>query len=140
MSTLSELLQNYVNKPYDELLALASDSLVKLSDFFSSIDEEASGNVLLHIIATTLAADGKFTKLEYQFICDLLNLDVSYEDMKELLAEFNNGESLLLTDKVFDNIQSTEVKAEMLNLMLCIMAVDENISREEVRFVLLLLE
>ena len=82
-------MQDYVNAPYDVLLAVANDSLAKVMPVFNEIAEDGNGaSIVLPFICTALAVDGKFSELEYKFIKDLLEIDQSYDYFKSALLSF----------------------------------------------------
>ena len=128
---VKELLQNYVNKSYEELVALAKNSLSILIPYFHSLNAELGDKAIIHFILTALAVDDGFSELEYKFLCDVLNTNESYDKIKGVVAKNANDQSIALADTIFDNIPNDNVKAELLNLFLCIIAIDETISPTE---------
>ena len=85
----NKLLQDYVNAPYDVLLAVANDSLAKVMPVFNEIAEDGNGaSIVLPFICTALAVDGKFSELEYKFIKDLLEIDQSYDYFKSVVQNY----------------------------------------------------
>ena len=139
MSKLDELLQSYVNKPYEELLGMARSSLSRLVPLFTKVwgDKEGSAFVL-QFLCTALAADGQLSQLEYRFLCDVVNID-SADSAVKLVALACNEASRALVDKVFDSIDNNDVKADMVNLFLCCVSVDETITKDETALFLRLL-
>lgn len=128
---IDQIMQAYVNKSYDELLASAKSSLGRLMPFFQSIDKDAGSKYVMHFMATALAVDDKFTRLEYNYFCDLFDIHESYEEVKNFIADFDSYEAIALADHVFDSIPNNDVKSDLLNLFLCTVSIDEHISREE---------
>ena len=143
MANFNDLLQNYVNKSYDELLSLARASVAHFSDDIQSIfpDEDDSARVLMIIIASCIGVDGTFSTLEYKFICDLLGSDAgfSYDEVLEIIKSHYGAESIELTDQLAD-VLNDEKKAALISFCLCFLAVDETIERNEVAFVIKLME
>jgi len=127
----SKLLQDYVNAPYDVLLAVANDSLAKIMPVFNELAEDGNGaGFVLPFICTALAVDGKFSELEYKFVKDLLGIDQSYDYFKNVVQSYYTGEWLQLVDGLIDSCPE-ELKNALLSFCLAFVAVDEKISREE---------
>ena len=134
------LLRDYVNKDYNTLLAMAKDSLGRLVPFFRSIDESAGAAYILHFMTTALAVDSRLTDLEYRYFCALLDINDPYEVVSRYVLGYNTPEAIAMADSVFDRIPNYQVKVDLLNLFLCTIAVDEDISREELSMLNTLLE
>lgn len=135
MSSLNQLMQNYVNMSYDELLGLAQYSL---SQFIGTIVDEAGTQTASKIIAVMtaacLGADGKLTALENKFFNDLLDCDDSYADNLAFVQSMGDDEARKLVDGLVDRL-SNEEKAAAVSFCLCFLAVDETITRDEVAFI-----
>lgn len=135
MATLNELLQDYVNLSYDQLLRIAKNNFDKIAPFFAKIAPDGNAaKYLVPIIGAALAVDGRVSQLEYRFINDLLGGGLNYEDVKAVAQNNYNDDAMDYTDKVVDLLSGDE-RTALLALCLCIMAVDETISREEVAFI-----
>lgn len=137
MATFNELMQRFVDMSYDKLLSTANQAFADLSahfeDFFDR-DPDSSARALLLLTATCLGADNTLSKLEYRFINDLLNADHSYEDLLSMVKGVNGDEAVGMIDKLTDTLEG-DARASLLALALCILAVDETISRDEVAFI-----
>lgn len=135
---LQEVLQDYVNKDYAELLQLASSSFDALYPAFAeAFGEEKAVVVTASFLASSLAADGALSQIERQFICDLFNADASFAET--LFQSAQGGQAAELADQIFDACPE-QFKAHLLNLCLCFLACDESITRNEVAFIVRLLE
>ena len=135
---LRKLLQEFVNTPYEKLLGMASVSLEKLMPIFNSFQNDGNGaRAAVVFISCCYAADGKFTDLEYKFLCDLIgNVD------KETVTGFINSctpEIYAMVDQLIDSLDS-ENKAAMLTLLTCFLAVDETITAQETALIKKLIE
>ena len=139
MSKFNQLLQEYVNKSYSELLELANEALGVLLPAFETIQAGKSAEFIMPFICTSLAIDGKFTELEYRFLNDLLGAGVNYEDSKQLVAAHYDADIMVLVDRMIDAC-GDDLKAALLVFCLCFTAVDETISREEAAFISMLLD
>lgn len=135
----NQLMQQYVNAPYEVLLAVANASLNKVMPFFSSFADDGNGaGIVLPFICISIAADGKFSELEYKFISELLGIDKSYDYFKTVIQQYYSDRWLEAIDKLIDSCHD-EVKESLISLCLSIVAVDEKISREENAFIAKLL-
>ena len=141
MASLNELLQDYVNKSYDELLAFARLSLNDLVDDFKQIFDGPDGaaQACMVIVSACLGADGKVSALEHKFLNDLLGSNNDLADTQAMVDALGTDEARELTDRLADSL-STDKKTKLLLFCLSFMAVDETISRDEVSFVLKLIE
>ena len=127
----SALLQEFVNKDYDELLNLAKQAVTRVLPVCKSVDEQNNGiGALTAILLSAVAADGKLTRLEAQFLGDITGLDAAGVDK---LTDMYSGKMVELTDLLADKF-SKEVKADIMILVTCLAACDETISREETAF------
>ena len=130
---LNEILQDYVNLSYEELLGVASHAAKTVIPFFNNAVEDGNGAIFtISFIGTCLAADGQLSALEKKFVCDLLGVDA--QTVEGLVASINS-EIVRIVDEVFDSIPTDEVKSALLSFCLCFLAVDERISREEVALI-----
>lgn len=125
------LMQEFVNKDYDELLALAKQAVTRVLPVCKTVDEQNNGiGALTAILLSSVAADGKLTRLEAQFLSDITGLDAAGVDN---LTDMYTGKMVELTDLLADKF-SQETKADIMVLVTCLAACDETISREETAF------
>ena len=130
---LNEILQDYVNLSYEELLGVASHAAKTVIPFFNNAVEDGNGAIFtISFIGTCLASDGQLSALEKKFVCDLFGADP--ETVEGIFASINS-EIVRIVDEVFDSIPTDEVKSALLSFCLCFLAVDERISREEVALI-----
>ncbi len=138
MDKFSEMLQNFVNKDYDELLELANRAF---ADVYPACKEYGEGDdggvvVMVSVLLSAIGADGTLTALEKKFLMDFLNADEAAVDgyikmYDSRMAGIADG---------FVDAMSSDVKASTAILILCIMSIDEKISREETAFLRKILE
>lgn len=134
MATLQELLKDYVNKPYEELLDLARNSVYDISDRLSKDgDTEIPAQVCFCLTMACIGADGQLSELERRFYKDLLGVNTTYESLSRNALE-SNAELATLADRMFD-ASGVELKASILSFCLCFLAVDETITRDEIAFI-----
>lgn len=135
----NQLMQRYVNAPYEVLLAVANDSLNKVMPIFNSIADDGKGaGIVLPFICLSIAADGKFSELEYKFISELLGINQTYDYFKNAIQQYYSDRWIEAIDKLIDSCHD-EIKEALISLCLAIVAVDEKISREENAFIAKLL-
>lgn len=131
----NELMQSYVNLPYEELVSKAQNDLALLAPVFDEASEDGNGSAnLFPIILTCLAVDGKYTVLEYKFLEDVFGRELSYDETKKMVNGFYDEGAQDALDKLIDSC-STELKAVLLDLCTCVMAVDETLDVNELKFI-----
>ena len=144
MSQFNEILRHYVNMSYDELLSTANESLAELcsalSEFFKDYSgEDPTADILMLLLANCLGADGQLTDLECRFVNDLLEANHSRDTILSLIHVHKNAEAEHLLDSLM-GAMNPAASARMLAVCLCILAVDETITRDEVALVTRLLD
>jgi hypothetical protein len=139
MATVKEIMQKYLDATYDELVEVAKSALLKLTPVFDEADGEGQGaRFIVPVICAAIAADGRFSKLECQFVNDVLGADFSYEDLLATVRLYAGDRCAEIVDKICD-VCSAPLKTEFLSLCLCIFAVDKTMSRGEAAFFVKLL-
>ena len=135
MATLDEILQDYVNLPYSDLLAIANKSLGDLVNALGNndADDEMKAKVLMTLTAACLDVDGKVSRLEHKFICDILEQENDYDELCDLVASLGDSEGRDLIDELLDTCP--DMKSPALAFCLCLLSIDETITREEVAFI-----
>ena len=137
--TFNDLLQDFVDKPYEELVSIANGALEVIVDGFSKINTESKpSDFIIPFIATTLASDGKYTQLEHNFLNAVLETDISYDDSKHFVQSYYNEEIFDLVDQMIDAC-GQDLKNALVIFCLCFAAVDETITREEGAYIAKLL-
>lgn len=135
MATYSEILQNYVNQSYDSLVRIAkkayNDAWPVLNRYSKSGD---SSDLIVAIFSSTIAIDGKFSELEYDFMKDVLEISYSYSDLKSVVSQYTSPEWLKTIDTIVDSFDRT-TKSNIVTLCVCIASVDTTITRAENEFI-----
>lgn len=132
--SFNEILQEIVNQSYEQLLQNASDALNDLMPFFNEAADDGNGaKFIVPIICTVMATDGKFSQLEYKFIKELINSDMSYDQFKGVVQQYYSESWRNTIDQLIDACD-TKTKASLLCLCTYFAAVDETISKEETAF------
>ena len=133
MSDLSynELMQNYVDAPYDVLLDVAMNSLTKVMPFFDRIDDNGNGaNIVFPFICVTIAADGNFSELEYIFLKDVTGQNTSYSEFKDIIQNYYTTSWVNSIDNLIDSCPD-DIRYALLVFCLAFAAVDHHITSEE---------
>lgn len=126
------LMQEFVNKSYEELLSLAKQAVVNVLPACKAVDQDHDGIAMLTaILLSAVAADGKLTRLEAQFLSDITGLDAEGIDK---LTDMYTGKMVDVTDLLADK-GGDELKANICMLIVCLASCDETISREETAFI-----
>lgn len=132
MSKLGELLQEFVNKDYEELVAIGKIAFGEIYPVCKAIDKENDGFVAMtSIILSAIGADGKLSVLESKWLKDVIGLD---DDAIDTMIKLYNSKSEDLTNALYDNAPD-ELKSHLMMFVLSILSVDEKISREETAFI-----
>ncbi len=130
-------LQEFVNKPYDELVFIAKKAIGELHPACAAVDTDNNGFFMLtSIVLAAIGADETLTDKERGFLRDVLS--ISDEAVTKYIKLYNKS-MVDLVDSFADNL-NTEIKSHVMMLVLSIMCVDEKISREETALIRKLLE
>ena len=133
MADFNQMMQDFVNKDYAELVELGRTAFVKVFPVCKELDKENDGFVLMtSILLSAVGADGKLSALENQWIKDVLTLN---DEQIDNMIKLYNPKMVDLVDSLFDGINSTDFKADLMILVLSILSVDEHITKEETAFV-----
>ena len=138
--SFNEIMQNYVNASYSLLLVIARDSLETLKPTLNKIaPDDCGASLILPFICLTVSADGRFSKLEFDFINDLININTTYDEFKAFVESFYTDEWTQMIHEMVDSF-SRDDKGALLNLAASISAVDGTITRSETAFIAKLIE
>lgn len=139
---LLPLFNEIVGEPKDMLIEMANDSVDKMTYYLNEMETKSVAQMILDVIFTTIAVDGRFSKAEYLFICNILDIESSYEDVKKLVETRYTDEGMrALVDMLYDNFfDDDQIRYDFSVLILSILAADEEISNEEVRYFIQLLK
>ena len=129
---LKELLVEYVNKPYEELLEMAKFAIGKTYELLPDMEKDNVAKMLLYFLAASLGSDGQLTSLERKFVAELLNADPNGLD--QLMEGGRSPEVLQLVDNLFDSAPQ-ELKPVLLMYVTAFVCVDESVNRGEYEFI-----
>lgn len=121
------MLQNFVNKDYDEIKEFAEIALSKLMPpLCKSLGDDDAVATLCIFISSCVAVDGTLTVKEKQLMEEIMG--IKPEQAKEFVLKAYDYDT---ADKFYDACPS-EVQGDLIMLCLSFFAVDERISKEEV--------
>ncbi len=131
-----EFLQDFVNRSYDDLLAIArrgmGEAIPALERHFDT--KETVAKFLILLVGTCAGADATLTDLEVRFVQDLLGSSFDTASVRALAKTCCDEESRELIDGVIDSLGKEE-KAALCTTCISVMSVDETISRSEIDFI-----
>ena len=128
MATFNEVMQSYVNLPYEDLVLIARKALSDLLPICKEVDPDHEGILMTSsLVLSALAADGVLSEKEQQFLADVFEFDT--ETVGKYMAMYS-PEMVSLADEFADQL-SDAVKTDCLTLVIAVAACDETISREE---------
>lgn len=137
MTKFKDILQRYVDLDYDELLFIGKKALVNLMPACVKSDPRNRGELMImSIILAAVGADGKLSPKERRFVCDLLEIDT---DTFNKYSDAFSRKMKNITDLFADSL-SPAVKGDTITLIVCVVACDERISREETEFIKRIME
>lgn len=136
MPALKDMVKRYVSLSYNELLDLAKTNLQDLIPFLTNHfrDNDISTKFLMILTSACLDVDGEITDLEISFLNNILGTDHDRDSLHELSRPLSNQQCRDVVYSVADALDS-DGKAHLISLCLCILAVDETITRKETAFI-----
>lgn len=139
MDKYTQLLQEYVNASYEDLLARARFVLPDILTGLNNIAKDCDGTgFLLALVGTTVVADGMFSDQEYHFLSDVLELDISYKTLKNSLEQYCEEGWDDISYRVMNSVDE-DTRTKLGIFCICLAAVDERISGEENGYIAALL-
>ncbi len=140
--TFAELMQDFVNTPYNNLVATARNSLNEVypavKSFFDG-DDDYTAKFFLIAIGACVGTDGKMTTLEAQFARDVIGDSMTDDFLSQVASAYGDAESKGLVNKIVDSLDH-ESKVALCAFCCAFCAVDETISREECAFIAALID
>ena len=134
--TFADIIKEFEEKTYEELLSLASGALTLVAKAFSDLASTNNpGELILPFIFTVLGVDGELSETEAKFLNDLFNSDFDYNALKNCVLAYNDEELIELIDRLID-ICDDQTKAAMLIFCTCFAAVDKNVTCKETEYLM----
>jgi hypothetical protein len=124
-----DLLQEFVNLDYSELLAGAKTGLSEAIRIFSRFgSKEGTTAAVVSFLASAIAVDGSFSALEQKLIRDLFG-DVDFMGILKTV----DSKMIETVDSLVDSLPDDD-KYNLCTFAIYILAVDEHITKEEYRY------
>ncbi len=134
--TFDQLLQQYVNYSYGELVAIAREglngSVPSIRRYFGN--DDAASSFLMVLVGSCLGVDGELSVREATFINEVMETNMDVDWLIASATACSDEESFQLVDDVIDALD-TDAKLALSSFCISVMAVDETISRSEVRYI-----
>ena len=124
-------MQDYLNSSYDELVARAKYLLPDVFDQLCRLDKDGNGiPFLFSLLGVGIVADGQLSDLEYLFLCDTVNNDFTFAEMKSLLQKYCEEDYSEVIYRILKSLDD-DARCKLAHFVICFMAVDERIAPEE---------
>ena len=132
----NDLMQRYVNCSYEELLAMAKKSIAELSGEMLKCfqTKETAIHAYVLIAVASIGADNILSPLECKFLDDLFGIGSDLEETRKLILSWGRTDAMELVDKLADSL-SSDGKANLINVCLTFLSVDEKLSKAELSFI-----
>ncbi len=133
--TFDELMQEYVNLSFEELVKIADESFAQFSVALTDKleDEDGAAKFLILLAGTCIGIDNQVTALEGLFLNEVLGTTFDYDTLVAMMDGCNTEKTRAFIDDIIDSFDS-DSKAALCAFCTCLMAVDETITRKEVSF------
>ena len=134
MSAFQDLLQQYVDMPYDELLKTANQNMdYFIGDIQQKFGTQDGNGFVAVLIGVCLGIDAKLTELENKFLNDVTGAKNSYAENLKFVQQANTEVARKLVEDVVRRLPK-KTRATICSFCLCFFAVDETVSKEEIAF------
>lgn len=131
MATLRDLMQEFVNKDYSELVGLAKAAARDVLPACAEIDEDGNGrDLLLFVMITAIGADGDLSEQEYAFLKDM---GYTYEEVKGALGAYSS-DMVNMVKSFFEFHEGSEIAESLYIVILCAASCDGTIKVDEIRY------
>ena len=137
MSKFNELMQSLVDLSYEGLMTMAKDSLKKVLPACKEMHPEDNGFIVFFtLLLAAIGADSKLTAKETEFVSELTGFSAEQIDK---MTDLYDGDEEDLVNK-FHDVMDSDTGAAIFQLVACICACDETITREESAYLKKLIE
>ncbi len=134
--SFDEYLQEFVNRPYEDLVSIAKQGIAAVMPALKRKfnDGETASKYIILMIGACISADGTLTPLEAKFVSEILGKAFDKDVILSLAKTCNDEETRELIDGVIDSL-SKDDKAALCTACISAMCADETISSREVSFI-----
>ena len=132
---LNEMLQEIVNRPYEQKVLGAKATLAECFDIMNrkGVDQKQSAVLVITFLAAAVAADGKFSSPERKMLKEMFGDDL------EAIVKSIDKKTLDLVDQFVDTFNAAE-KSNFILLAIYVMAVDDTINKDELTYLIKLMQ
>ncbi len=134
MADFDEIYEQILNASYYQRVSTGKNCAKKIKKHVKEItnfSESRLNNLILGSLRAVIGADDELSEDEYDYICDVLDIDMSFEQMFNFFYNMSNDD-INLTKK-FINALPEDERVSFIILAICICAADGEISHEEHR-------
>jgi len=130
--TFDELFQSAVDKPQTQRVTDARENLATVLNYMTTLQDKGYGAVAtVALMCTFVAADGKVSAGEFDFIQELLEGNIDYQVLCDSAQAAIDTNQMAEMDGIMDKAPK-DIKKAFLCLCLDFIACDGNITRNEV--------
>lgn len=133
--SVSEMLQEIVNSPYEQKVLGAQSTLVDCFDIMTGrgIDLEQAKAFIITFLAAAVAADGEFSAPERNMLRDM------FDDDLEGIVGMIDREKFDMMDRFVDSLNASD-KSSFILLAIYVTAVDDAINKDELTYLVKLMQ
>ncbi|MBQ6234848.1 MAG: hypothetical protein IJK54_02950 [Clostridia bacterium] len=133
--SVSEMLQEIVNSPYEQKILGAQSTLADCFDIMTGrgIDLEQAKAFIITFLAAAAAADGEFSAPERNMLRDM------FDDDLEGIVGMIDREKFDMMDRFVDSLNASD-KSSFILLAIYVTAVDDAINKDELTYLVKLMQ
>lgn len=137
MSNFREIYQQVLDAPYFTRLKVAKNDCEEIFKYLKRCDNSADSCedkyklMVLASLKPIIGADGVFSSDEFDFICDVFDVDFNYNKLLDFLNNISRKTELSFSDLLY--VAPQNVKVAFVSLAISICAADGTITYEERR-------
>ena len=136
---LVSILQDYVNLDYDQLVKIGKECFnTVVNNLLNVFDQDGAYISVLALISSSIIADGELTEKEIQFLTDVSGLDK--DTIINKVYPLGTREQAKKIANTICDCDIRELADDAFTLAICLLAVDESITRTEYEYIAELLE
>lgn len=136
---LKNTLQDFVNLEYEQLVQIGKECYEKVvKELLKTFTEEQACVSIIALISSSIVSDGQLTEKEIQFLTDVTGL--SKENIIERVYPLGTHENSVKIANMICDSENTELADDAFVLAICLLAVDETVTRTEYTYIAELLD
>lgn len=136
---LLKTVQDFVNLEYDQLVQIGKECYENVvNQLLKTFNEEQACISIISLISSAIVADGKLTEKEIQFLTDVTGL--SKEKIVENVYPLGTHQNAAKIANMICDCENNELADDAFVLAICLLAVDETVTRTEYAYIAELLD